>query len=140
MKRKGHATLAICNVISSSIAQEADGGIYLHAGPEIGVASTKEFTTQLAGMLLVAVTVALWWRASDLSSVPWGLVPLTWLWADATRMGYGGQNRLGMSRWNRAAWMPRGSSSGSQNSGRSGRIDQLFVNAMSCGSRGPGRR
>jgi glutamine---fructose-6-phosphate transaminase (isomerizing) len=41
MKRKGHHTLAICNVIGSSIAQEADGGIYLHAGPEIGVASTK---------------------------------------------------------------------------------------------------
>ncbi len=36
MKRKGHHTLAICNVIGSSIAQEADGGIYLHAGPEIG--------------------------------------------------------------------------------------------------------
>ena len=41
MKRKGHPTLAICNVVGSSIAQEADGGIYLHAGPEVGVASTK---------------------------------------------------------------------------------------------------
>ncbi len=53
MKRKGHHTLAICNVIGSSIAQEADGGIYLHAGPEIGVASTKAFTSQLVvlGML-----------------------------------------------------------------------------------------
>jgi len=46
MKRKGHRTLAICNVVGSSIAQEADGGIYLHAGPEIGVASTKAFTSQ----------------------------------------------------------------------------------------------
>ncbi len=46
MKRKGHPTLAICNVVGSSIAQEADGGIYLHAGPEIGVASTKAFTSQ----------------------------------------------------------------------------------------------
>ena len=39
-KRKGHPTLAICNVVGSTIAREADGGIYLHAGPEIGVAST----------------------------------------------------------------------------------------------------
>ena len=46
MKRKGHPTLAICNVVGSTIAQEADGGIYLHAGPEIGVASTKAFTSQ----------------------------------------------------------------------------------------------
>ena len=46
MKRKGHPTLAICNVVGSTIAREADGGIYLHAGPEIGVASTKAFTSQ----------------------------------------------------------------------------------------------
>src|SRR5260370_8807042 len=46
MKRKGHPTLAICNVVGSSIAREADGGIYLHAGPEIGVASTNAFTSQ----------------------------------------------------------------------------------------------
>ncbi|MCA9172008.1 MAG: glutamine--fructose-6-phosphate transaminase (isomerizing), partial [Planctomycetales bacterium] len=44
MKRKGHPTLAICNVVGSTIAQEADGGVYLHAGPEIGVASTKAYT------------------------------------------------------------------------------------------------
>ena len=43
-KRKGHPTLALCNVVGSSIAREADGGVYLHAGPEIGVASTKAFT------------------------------------------------------------------------------------------------
>ena len=43
-KRMGHTTLAICNVVGSSIAREADGGVYLHAGPEIGVASTKAFT------------------------------------------------------------------------------------------------
>jgi glucosamine--fructose-6-phosphate aminotransferase (isomerizing) len=46
MKRKGHRSLAICNVVGSSIAQEADGGIFLHAGPEIGVASTKAYTSQ----------------------------------------------------------------------------------------------
>src|SRR5262245_15528983 len=43
-KRKGHPTLAICNVVGSTIAREADGGVYLHAGPEVGVASTKAFT------------------------------------------------------------------------------------------------
>ena len=47
-KRKGHPTLALCNVVGSSIAREADGGVYLHAGPEIGVASTKAFTNQVA--------------------------------------------------------------------------------------------
>jgi glucosamine--fructose-6-phosphate aminotransferase (isomerizing) len=55
MKRKGHHTLAICNVIGSSIAQEADGGIYLHAGPEIGVASTKAFTSQLTVLAMLAL-------------------------------------------------------------------------------------
>ncbi|PQO30903.1 glutamine--fructose-6-phosphate transaminase (isomerizing) [Bremerella cremea] len=55
MKRKGHPTLAICNVVGSSIAQEADGGIYLHAGPEVGVASTKAFTSQLAIMAMLGL-------------------------------------------------------------------------------------
>jgi glucosamine--fructose-6-phosphate aminotransferase (isomerizing) len=55
MKRKGHPTLAICNVVGSTIAQEADGGIYLHAGPEIGVASTKAYTSQLAVLTMLAL-------------------------------------------------------------------------------------
>ena len=55
MKRKGHPTLAICNVVGSSIAQEADGGIYLHAGPEIGVASTKAFTSQCVTLAMLAL-------------------------------------------------------------------------------------
>jgi glutamine---fructose-6-phosphate transaminase (isomerizing) len=55
MKRKGHHTLAICNVIGSSIAQTADGGIYLHAGPEIGVASTKAFTSQISVLAMLAL-------------------------------------------------------------------------------------
>src|SRR5438552_16280733 len=46
-KRKGHHTLALCNVVGSTIAREADGGVYLHAGPEIGVASTKAFSNQV---------------------------------------------------------------------------------------------
>jgi glucosamine--fructose-6-phosphate aminotransferase (isomerizing) len=55
MKRKGHPTLAICNVVGSTIAQEACGGIYLHAGPEIGVASTKAYTSQLMALTLLAL-------------------------------------------------------------------------------------
>ena len=55
MKRKGHPTLAICNVVGSSIAQAADGGIYLHAGPEIGVASTKAFTSQCTILAMLAL-------------------------------------------------------------------------------------
>jgi glucosamine--fructose-6-phosphate aminotransferase (isomerizing) len=54
-KRKGHPTLSICNVVGSSIAREADGGVYLHAGPEIGVASTKAFTSQVAVLTLLAL-------------------------------------------------------------------------------------
>ena len=55
VKRKGHPTLAICNVVGSTIANEADGGIYLHAGPEIGVASTKAFTSQCVILALLAL-------------------------------------------------------------------------------------
>ncbi len=55
VKRKGHPTLAICNVVGSTIAQEADGGIYLHAGPEIGVASTKAYTSQLLVLTMLSL-------------------------------------------------------------------------------------
>ena len=55
MKRMGHMTLAISNVVGSSIAKEAHGGIYLHAGPEIGVASTKAFTSQCAALTMLAL-------------------------------------------------------------------------------------
>ena len=54
-KRRGHKVLALCNVVGSTIAREADGGIYLHAGPEIGVASTKAFTSQVAVLSLLAI-------------------------------------------------------------------------------------
>jgi glucosamine--fructose-6-phosphate aminotransferase (isomerizing) len=52
---KGAFSVAICNVVSSSIARESDGVIYTHAGPEIGVASTKAFTTQLTALYLLAL-------------------------------------------------------------------------------------
>ena len=58
MKRKGHSTLAICNVVGSTIAQEADGGIYLHAGPEIGVASTKAYTSQCLALVMLSLYFA----------------------------------------------------------------------------------
>ncbi|RMG15578.1 MAG: glutamine--fructose-6-phosphate transaminase (isomerizing) [Deltaproteobacteria bacterium] len=54
-KARGARTLAIVNVVGSAIAREADDVLYTHAGPEIGVASTKCFTTQLAALTLVAV-------------------------------------------------------------------------------------
>lgn len=54
-KRRGHPVLAICNVVGSTIAREAHGGIYLHAGPEIGVASTKAFTSQVTVLFLFAL-------------------------------------------------------------------------------------
>ncbi len=54
-QRRGHTALAICNVVGSTIAREADGGIYLHAGPEIGVASTKAFTSQVTVLTLLAL-------------------------------------------------------------------------------------
>ncbi|MBD3673514.1 MAG: glutamine--fructose-6-phosphate transaminase (isomerizing) [Planctomycetaceae bacterium] len=54
-QRKGHPSLAICNVVGSTIAREADGGIYLHAGTEVGVASTKAFTSQVTVLTLLAL-------------------------------------------------------------------------------------
>src|SRR5262249_2457724 len=54
-RRKGHPTLALCNVVGSTIAREADGGVYLHAGPEVGVASTKAFTNQVAVLAMLAL-------------------------------------------------------------------------------------
>src|ERR1035437_2604849 len=53
--RRGHRVLAIVNVVGSTIARESDGGIYMHAGPEIGVASTKAFVSTLAVLSLLAV-------------------------------------------------------------------------------------
>jgi len=65
-KRMGHTTLAICNVVGSSIAREADGGVYLHAGPEIGVASTKAFTSQVCTLTMLALYFG---RTRHLSSI-----------------------------------------------------------------------
>ena len=63
-KRKGFKTLAITNVVGSTIARESDGGLYQYSGKEIGVASTKAFTSQIVIMLLVALYLG---RMRDLS-------------------------------------------------------------------------
>src|SRR6266403_438639 len=57
-KAKGSKTLAICNVVGSMVTREAAGTIYTHAGPEIGVASTKAFTAQLTALYLFALYLA----------------------------------------------------------------------------------
>ena len=54
-QQKGATALAICNGVGSTIARTSDGGVYLHAGPEIGVASTKAFTSQVAVLAMIAL-------------------------------------------------------------------------------------
>jgi glucosamine--fructose-6-phosphate aminotransferase (isomerizing) len=58
MIQKGAPTVAICNVVGAMVTREANGTIYTHAGPEIGVASTKAFTAQLVALFLFAVHLA----------------------------------------------------------------------------------
>ena len=57
-KRKGASSVAVCNVVGSMATREADGTVYTHAGPEIGVASTKAFTSQLVALQLLALHMA----------------------------------------------------------------------------------
>ena len=57
-KSRGALVLGICNVVGSSLARETDAGVYTHAGPEIGVASTKAFTAQVVALALVALALA----------------------------------------------------------------------------------
>ena len=57
-KSRGITVIGICNVVGSSIARESDAGVYIHAGPEIGVASTKAFTSQLTVLALVTLLLA----------------------------------------------------------------------------------
>ncbi len=65
-KSRGARTYGIVNVVGSTIARESDGGIYVHAGPEIGVASTKAFTSQVIALLLFTLKLA---RLRNLSMV-----------------------------------------------------------------------
>jgi glucosamine--fructose-6-phosphate aminotransferase (isomerizing) len=57
-RRKGASSIAVCNVVGSMATREADGTVYTHAGPEIGVASTKAFTSQLVALQLLALYLA----------------------------------------------------------------------------------
>lgn len=54
-KERGALTLGVCNVVGSTIARDTDAGVYTHAGPEIGVASTKAFTTQVSVLAMMAI-------------------------------------------------------------------------------------
>ncbi len=58
LQRKGGRVLGICNVVGSTIARESDGGVYIHSGPEIAVASTKAFTSQMTAMYLFILKMA----------------------------------------------------------------------------------
>jgi glucosamine--fructose-6-phosphate aminotransferase (isomerizing) len=64
-KRRGASILGVCNVVGSTIARECGRGVYLHAGPEIGVASTKAFTCQIAALAMLAIMLG---RHRNLSS------------------------------------------------------------------------
>ncbi|NLJ47044.1 MAG: glutamine--fructose-6-phosphate transaminase (isomerizing) [Treponema sp.] len=64
VKRKGGTVLGVCNVVGSTIARESDGGVYVHSGPEIAVASTKAFTSQLAAFYTLTLLLA---RMHDMS-------------------------------------------------------------------------
>ncbi|TVR28888.1 MAG: glutamine--fructose-6-phosphate transaminase (isomerizing) [Spirochaetaceae bacterium] len=64
LQRKGARVLGICNVVGSTIARESDGGVYIHSGPEIAVASTKAFTSQLTALYLYTLLIA---RMRDMS-------------------------------------------------------------------------
>ena len=68
-KHRGISTMGVVNVVGSTIARETDYGIYLHAGPEIGVASTKAFTSQLVALALVTLNIG---RRRHLSVVQGG--------------------------------------------------------------------
>ena len=64
LQRKGGTVLGICNVVGSTIPRESDGGVYIHSGPEIAVASTKAFTSQLVAFYIFTLIMA---RMRDMS-------------------------------------------------------------------------
>jgi glucosamine--fructose-6-phosphate aminotransferase (isomerizing) len=79
LKRKGATVLGICNVVGSTIARESDGGVYIHSGPEIAVASTKAFTSQITAFYLFCLIISRMhhmsfesgeWFIKNLQSIP----------------------------------------------------------------------
>lgn len=71
IKSRGVKTLGIINAVGSTIAREVDGGIYVHAGPEISVASTKAFTSQAAAMIMFGLVVAQKKGANSKDTLPY---------------------------------------------------------------------
>ncbi len=72
MKALGSKTVAICNVVGAMVAREAHGSVYTHAGPEIGVASTKAFTSQLTALFLLALKLGqLRGKLDEAQSLEW---------------------------------------------------------------------
>jgi len=71
IKKRGVKTLGIINAVGSTIAREVDGGIYVHAGPEISVASTKAFTSQAAAMIMFGLVVAQAKGANSENTLPY---------------------------------------------------------------------
>ena len=69
-RQKGAKILGICNVVGSMLTREANGTIYTHAGPEIGVASTKAFTGQLTALMLTALYLGASARQTDSCGCP----------------------------------------------------------------------
>ena len=78
-KELGSKVISICNVVGSTITRESDGTIYTHAGPEIGVASTKAFTSQLTALYLLALKIGLVKGIIDNNFVKDKIKALTWL-------------------------------------------------------------
>jgi glucosamine--fructose-6-phosphate aminotransferase (isomerizing) len=72
-KKKGIFTLSICNVLGSTLARDADGVIFTHAGPEIGVASTKAFTTQISVLYLLMLHLGKKMGAMDQEAIRRGI-------------------------------------------------------------------
>ena len=70
IKNRGVKTLGIVNAVGSTIAREVDGGVYVHAGPEISVASTKAYTSQAAAMIMFGITLAQSRGASNSKTAP----------------------------------------------------------------------
>lgn len=69
MKKRGVRCLGIINAVGSTIAREVDGGVYVHAGPEISVASTKAFTSQVTALLLVGLVMAQAKKSVDVATL-----------------------------------------------------------------------
>ena len=95
-KSKGATVIGVVNVVGSTIARETDAGVYIHAGPEIGVASTKAFTAQVTVLTMIALHLA----------QHRGRLPQEEFCGDCARPG-GGSGRRFPKFWSRMRQLPR---------------------------------